>query len=319
MTQDSTPTRHLIIAGVTRAGTTSLYNYLGDHPETCASTIKETRFFLDSRELRRLHRFEDGPELYTKYFLDCTDHAVRLEATPDYLYCPIAAQRIADTLPGAHIVIILREPISRLISWRRYAIQNGLLNPDTTLADYIQTQFDADDHPGNDPLPQHMRALREGRYADYLAPWIESFGRDRLTVIHYDDLLKDPAAVTRQLCQSLGMDPAFYDGYDFKVHNESRQVRWPKIHAAYRSLIWRIKPHIHDKPATRAVLKKVRRTTDAALGRTGGPATASSAAGAATPCKAGELSPDDRQRLEDYYQHEPAALARLLDLPDWQW
>ena len=39
--------RYLIIGGTTKAGTTSLHAYLSDHPQVCASSIKETRFFLD--------------------------------------------------------------------------------------------------------------------------------------------------------------------------------------------------------------------------------------------------------------------------------
>jgi Sulfotransferase domain len=305
-----TSAKHLIIAGVTRAGTTSLFNYLGEHPGIHPSTIKETRFFLKGDELRRMHRFEDGPDSYDTYFPNCPDNATRLEATPDYLFCPAAATRIADTLPDAHIVVILREPISRLISWRRYAIQNGLLNPDTTLAQYIQTQFDAE--AAGEDMPQHMRALQEGRYSRYLSNWIETFDRSRLTICHYNDLLTDPAAVIRRICQNIGIDPAFYDGYSFAIHNESRSVRWPRIQSAYRSLIWRIKPFIHDKPATRAALRKLRRSTDAAMGRTGKTSTT-------PPVPNNELTPKDMKRLEDYYQHEPAALANMLGLPNWQW
>ncbi len=306
----SPATKHLVIAGVTRAGTTSLFNYLGDHPNVQPSTIKETRFFLKCDELRRMHRFEDGPDSYDKYFPDCPNDAIRLEATPDYLFCPAAPQRIADTLPEAHIVVILRDPISRLISWRRYAIQNGQLDPDTTLTHYIQTQFDAD--TACKDLPQHLRALKEGRYTQYLSTWIKTFDRSRLTVCHYNDLLNDPTKVTRRICENIGIDPAFYNSYTFAIHNESRTVRWPKIQSAYRSLIWRIKPFIHDKPATRAALKKLRRSTDSALGRTGKTSLSH-------PVDSSELTPDDRKRLEDYYQHEPAALAKILDLPNWRW
>lgn len=306
--------KHLIIAGVTRAGTTSLYNYLGDHPKVCASTIKETRFFMDTDGLRRLHRYEDGPGLYDKFFTGCPADAVRLEATPDYVYCLTAARRISDTLTDAHIVVILREPIDRLISWRRYAIQNGLLDPETSLTEYIKTQFDADDTTENNPLPQYQRALREGRYSHYLPAWIEAFGSDRLTVIPYNDLLTDPVGVTHQLCDCAGIDGAFYDSYEFTIHNESRPVRWPKVHSAYRSLIWRVKPYIHDKPATRSLLRRVRRTTDAALGRTGKAISASP-----TTTGKDELTARDRQRLEIYYQDEPTQLADLLGLPDWRW
>lgn len=306
---NAAPAQHLIIAGVTRAGTTSLYNYLADHPRTARSTIKETRFFLDHDELKRLHRFEEGIQAYEGFFRGCPPDAVRLEATPDYVYRPAVATRIDETLPDARIVAILRDPIARLISWRRYAIQNGLLDPDTTLADYIRIQFQAE--ASGESLPQHMRALREGRYARFLAPWLETFGKDRLIVVNYRDLMDNPAGVTREICERTGIDPGFYNDYAFDIHNASRRVRWPRLHAAYRSLIWRVKPHVHDKPAARAALRGLRRSTDALLGRSGNRASGGDPGDV--------LTDEDRRRLEGYYQNEPAELAGLLGRADWLW
>ena len=304
-----TPAQHLIVAGVTRAGTTSLYNYLADHPCTRRSTIKETRFFLDHDELKRLHRFEEGTEAYNNFFPDCPAGAVKLEATPDYFYRPAVAQRIAESLPDAHVVVILREPVARLVSWRRYAIQNGLLDPGTTLAEYIRIQFDAE--ATGEPLPQHMRALREGRYSCFLAPWVQAFRKDRLDIIHYRDLMDDPARVTQRLCERVGIDPGFYNDYAFDIHNASRRVRWPGLHSAYRSLIWRVKPYVHDKPATRTLFRRLRRATDSLLGRSGEPTRADDPGDV--------LTDTDRRRLEDYYRDEPAALSRLLGDREWAW
>lgn len=303
------PAKHLIIAGVTRAGTTSLYNYLASHPAIHGSTIKETRFFLDHDELKRMHRFEDGLGAYENYFPGCPADAVRLEATPDYIFRPAVAQRITDSLPDVHVVVILREPITRLISWRRYAIQNGLLDAGTSLAEYIRVQLDAED--SGDDLPQHMRSLHEGCYSRYLEPWVQAFGSDRLTVCNYRELLDDPAGVTRRICDNVGIDPAFYDNYTFDIHNASRRVRWPRIHRAYRSLIWRLKPHVHDKPAVRAALRGVRRSTDALLGRAG------REKGGADPSDS--LTDADREKLEAYYRREHADLAKVLGLSDWVW
>ena len=58
---------YIIIGGTTKAATTSLYFYLADHPNVCASNIKETRFFLDADyPLPVKYRLEDGLEKYEK-------------------------------------------------------------------------------------------------------------------------------------------------------------------------------------------------------------------------------------------------------------
>ncbi len=306
------PAKHLIIAGVTRAGTTSLFNYLADHPDVQRASIKETRFFMDTDELKRLHRFEEGLDVYDNYFRGSfrgNFGGVRLEASPDYLYCPAAAQRIAESLPDVYIVLILREPIARLISWRRYAIQNGLLDPGTTLTQYIQQQFDA--QASDASPPQHLRALAEGRYTQYLQPWLDAFGPDQRIVCNYRDLIDDPSSLTKRICQHIGIDPAYYDGYDFDIHNASTQVRFPKLHGAYRSLIWRLKPHVHDRPAARSALRSVRRMTDALLGRSG------KARNQHDP--GGDLSDTDRARLEAYYHDQPEQLRTQLGLTNWDW
>lgn len=76
--------RYLIIAGTTKAATTSLFNYLADHPEICASNVKETRFFLDADyPLPAKYRFEDGLDKYELYFVHCSASHIRMEATPD--------------------------------------------------------------------------------------------------------------------------------------------------------------------------------------------------------------------------------------------
>jgi len=119
----------LIIGGTQRAGTTTLYKYLSDHPNVCASSIKETRFFLDKDyPLPSADRF-NGTNLdaYGKFFAHCTDLTkIRVEATPDYLYSDTAL-KIADLLPRAKMIFILRDQVERMVSWYKYAIQRGLL------------------------------------------------------------------------------------------------------------------------------------------------------------------------------------------------
>jgi len=96
--------RYLIIGGTTKAGTTSLHAYLNDHPQVCASSIKETRFFLDrDYPLEAKYRSDDGLEYYEEYFAHRGAAAVRVEATPDYLYSPGTAARLAAALPQAAI------------------------------------------------------------------------------------------------------------------------------------------------------------------------------------------------------------------------
>ena len=79
--------RFLIIGGTSKAGTTSVFNYLASHPQICASEEKETRFFLDldyplPSELRSER---EGALAYLRFFVEAqrqSGEAWKLEATP---------------------------------------------------------------------------------------------------------------------------------------------------------------------------------------------------------------------------------------------
>ena len=136
--------KYLIVGGTTKAATTSLFAYLAAHPAICAATYKETRFFLDKTyPLPSKYRYSGNVEEYNLLFPeeDDGDSRIRLESTPDYLYCPSARERIAEFLPHAKLVFSLREPISRLISWYRFAKQNGTLPQTLSFDGYVEMLF----------------------------------------------------------------------------------------------------------------------------------------------------------------------------------
>lgn len=297
---------HLIIAGVTRAASTSLFGFLADHPQVCRSTIKETRFFLaDDARLPRIASYADGAEKYEQFFPRCQAGMVRMEATPDYLYDAGAAARIRSALPAARVVVVLREPVSRLVSWYRFAKQDGRLPTELSFDDYVKQQ--QENPRGDATVPQPMRALAQGRYADYLAPWIEQFSDD-LLVVCQGELKREPAAVMQRICRLAGIDAGFYDGYAFDAVNQSKAMRRPGIERAYKRLIWRVKPWVHNRPALRKPLRMLRRAAEPVLHR----ANRGEDAGAS-------MSPATREMLERYYGDQPGRLAKMLGREGWSW
>ena len=76
------PRTDAVIAGVNKAGSTSLFVSLSTHPDVAPSAVKETRYFLPSRYGRPLEPFAT----YERFFDDAGSRPVRLEATPSYLY-----------------------------------------------------------------------------------------------------------------------------------------------------------------------------------------------------------------------------------------
>ena len=178
--------KYLIVGGTTKAATTSLFAYLAAHPAICAATYKETRFFLaKTYPLPSKYRYSGNVEEYNLLFPeeDDGDSRIRLESTPDYLYCPNARERIAEFLPHAKLVFSLREPISRLISWYRFAKQNGTLPQTLSFDGYVEMLFEEIRDRGtarDRPSPYGSAGADRGTARDRPSPY-GSAGADRGT------------------------------------------------------------------------------------------------------------------------------------------
>lgn len=225
--------QYILIGGSTKCGTTSIFSYLNDHPSVCGSRIKESRFFwnnkytLPSTGVSHLNGIKEFDDLF-----DCkkpTTH--RVEATPDYLYDVESAKLIHQYLPKTLMVFILREPISRLQSWYKFAKQLNLFDANYTFGQYVDDQLKSD----NSTKLQHMRALEQGRYSTYLESFTSIFGAENILVLHYKELSDNPLSLMQKICKRANLDASFYDEYDFKVLNKSINVKDPEKFNRYRN------------------------------------------------------------------------------------
>ncbi len=295
---------YLIVGGTTKAATTSLFAYLTDHPAICAATYKETRFFLSSDyPLASKYRYAGDAEEYTALFPNCEETQVRMESTPDYLYCEKACQRIAEFLPETKLVFSLREPVSRLISWYRFAKQIGKLPETLSFDAYVELLFTALDS-NVAKAEQHLQTLQQGCYTTYLERYFNRFGPARIHILFYEELATHPAAVMRNLCDFAGIDADFYRDYTFKVTNRTEKMRNSGLHRKYRDLRFRLRRWTHDKPIIHNALRTMRRTIEPLYLRLN-----------TQPDENIQMSAETQHRLTDYYQSDIDALAELIERP----
>ena len=182
----------LIIGGTTKAATTSLYYYLADHPSVCVSTLKETRFFIDEDyPVSPLGaKWADGIDKYEEFFNNCPNiGCLRVEATPDYLYSSGTPKKIKKSLPNAKLLFILREPVSRLISWYKFAKQKAHISEQMSFDEYVEKQLKGGqfekakqaklESSQNNFIPQYyfLSALEQGCYSTYLQQYFDILGR----------------------------------------------------------------------------------------------------------------------------------------------
>lgn len=246
-----------IIAGTNKAGTTSLFRYLSDHPMVCGSSVKEICFF-SGRDGK-----VSGVDLqdYAGFFSRCDSAAlVRVEASPGYLGGGKAvAEAIDSVLPDVRLIFLLREPVGRLVSFfRRNESRASPLVDGLSFTDFTELAISADRQPResrDDTTFRIWERLRAGCYAPLLREYRSVFPADRMCVLFFDDLAANPSGVVRRVCDFLGLDPAFYDDYRFSIENKTRNYRMRWLHKLVFQANRRLEPLLNRSPTAR---KKIR-------------------------------------------------------------
>jgi hypothetical protein len=185
----------LLVVGAQRSGTSSLYKYLGSHPDVAPSIRKETDYFTV--------RYAEGEKWYRAHFpLSGLAPTVSFEATPDYLLDPRAAGRAADLLPQAKIIAILRDPVNRALS--QYEHNRRLGQEPLGFEEALEAEegrvAGEFDRLNNDPtyLARPLRRysyVTRGKYAKQLALWRQYYPEDQMLVLRFEDFVADAASV----------------------------------------------------------------------------------------------------------------------------
>ncbi len=222
----------LLIVGAQRSGTSSLYKYLGAHPQVYPSLRKEVEYFST--------RFLEGEDWYRAHFPLSASRTVRsrrraqptlaFEATPDYLLHPLAAQRAAHLIPEAKIITLIRNPIDRAIS--QYGHNRRLGQEPLTLEEALQREDERlareMERIADDPT-YHARPLRRysyverGKYAEQLIRWQAWYPQDQMMVVRFEDLTSDPPHALSAIESFLGIED--WHPPEFANHSYGRAGR----------------------------------------------------------------------------------------------
>ena len=215
---------NFFIIGAGSSGTTSLYNYLNQHPQVFVSPIKETNFFsTPNQEFPSTSPLENykrtsvvnSLEEYQGLFREASKEIAIGEVSPSYLYAPSTPKRIWQSVPNAKIVAILRNPVDKIYSGYKRCVRNGQ-EPITNFEEAIRQEsirIQEDWHP------RFFYKLK-GFYYKYLKQYSEFFEKDNIRVYLYEDLCKDPINLMQNLFQFLDIDSKFVPNMAVK-HNVS--------------------------------------------------------------------------------------------------
>jgi hypothetical protein len=242
---------NLIVAGAVKAGTTSLFTYLASHPQVLASSVKETLFFSPARYREPVPPLDE----YREYFRGWSGEPVVMEASPGYLYGgELVARPIKDSLGDIMVVVVLREPVSRLESFFSFYKEKGVLPADMSLADYVSLcdTYDDEDFFNRDLFPYH--GVAGSHYDRFMQGWIDTFGTN-VHVLFFDDLAKDPRAVLLDIACRTGLDPEPLNDTVLSVENRTVAYRRRTLHRAALEMNRRVEPVLRRYPALKRTLR----------------------------------------------------------------
>lgn len=217
-TADLRPGPDLLVVGAKRGGTTSLWRYLSEHPGVLATfpqaqQIKGTYFFDEE-----WHR---GERWYRSHFPTTARRrlaerrlghpVVAFEASPYYLFHPLAPERARQVVPDALVVAVLRDPVERAFShWKERRNHTEVLGfAEALAAEEGRTRGEearlVADPTATSMAHRHQTYVAQGCYAPMLERWFAAFGRDRVLVAPSEELYADPQGFCDQVTDRLGL------------------------------------------------------------------------------------------------------------------
>lgn len=229
-----------IIIGVQKGGTTSLYNYLIQHPQIAPAAQKEIHYF----DLN----FDRTPEWYCSQFPQpqTGENLLTGEASPYYIFHPQVPGRIRDLFPKVKIIALLRNPVERAISHYYYYIKIGYesLSLESAIAaepDRLKGEiekllanptYESYNH-------RHHTYLTRGIYADQLPAWMKLFPKEQILILKSEDLYDNPCATFNTVLEFLNLPP-----HQLETYEKYNSTQYPRVsEKLYRELTAYFRSH----------------------------------------------------------------------------
>jgi hypothetical protein len=195
------------VAGAPKAGTTAVHAALARHPSLYMSSVKEPKFFLTDGppqarggpgDVQTYREHVWRRDQYEALFDAAPPGTLRGESTPFYLYNRDAQRRIRALVPGARLIVILRDPVERAHSNWTHLWSAGL----DPVGDFVAACAEEERRIAAGWADfWHYTAL--GRYGEQLEHLHTVFPREQVLVFRYRALVESPARVLDRICAFL--------------------------------------------------------------------------------------------------------------------
>ncbi len=271
---------NFFIVGTTRAGTTSLYQYLKKIPGVYMSPVKEPDYFNPNTNYQGFSTIPiRDKKKYLELFKDVKDETAIGEASPTYLADPQTPYLIHDVIPNARIIIMLRDPVERAFSEYLLMYAIGVLK-----CSFSELIHSPDRGKKETPVP----IVEYGLYYEKVKRNLEVFGPDQVRCYIFEEFVKDPIKTLKEILDFLKVKNPVIN-FELEVHN-------PTI--VYRN---RLAKFIVRNKIIRKVGKRLPRTRIRQIKLK-----------LTKPTTKPSMVPEDRKFLQEFYREDIPKLENLL-------
>lgn len=198
-----------IIIGAGKCGTSSLQKYICNHPQVLAPHKKELNFFHGN--------FNKGVDWYLSHFPSLCDdpHYFTGEASPVYFHAPEVDQRIHSLFPKIKLIVLLRNPVDRAVSWHYHQVKCGNSQKSAEVA--IKEAIAKIKNLRDTDLAHHGGYIQESLYVYKLQRWFKLFSPEQLLVLKSEDFFSQPQTAMSKVFDFLGLPE--YQSPHYKKYN----------------------------------------------------------------------------------------------------
>jgi len=226
---------NFFIVGAPKSGTTSLHNYLSQHPEIYMPKYKEINFFAKDHikeELENsgnfLNKFSLIPKdvnEYLNYFKKINNEKIAGECTPWYMTSDVDAKEIYNFNPNSKIILIIREPVEML-----YSLHSQLLFVDIEKEEDFQKALKLEEFRKNTEYKTYYRKsyLYYSYYITYkkhIEKYHKIFSKN-LHIILFDNLKNNFNVTFKKLLSFLDVDPSFKPSFEILNQNKIAKIKF---------------------------------------------------------------------------------------------
>jgi len=220
------------VVGAARCGTTSLYNYLVQHPEIYLPKIKELNYFseVESKDLslydspKKNHFYHTKiiklSSVYENLFAEASKNQVKGDISPSYMWDQNTAQKIYDHNPDAKIIISLRNPVARAFS--HYVMNYGI-------GQETHTSFrEALKAPKENIWGGGNLYLELSEYYQAIKPYFDKFKKENIKLLIFEDWVKEKDETLSEIFSFLNINDQFKVSHDV---DKNQKVAYKNIKA----------------------------------------------------------------------------------------